>query len=434
MVRLRLHPPQAINTILSILILFFSFSIVSFNVFTVPIEHYAPSLTSVWPRAIGFTSLFDSITTLLTVVYLNLSKSSSTPTSSHNPLTYTTRIATIPLAAFYLLLSLSKLALTRSSTPLLYLSVVTLGIPFAYFYLVGVESLNAWFPNYPLLAMTFVSLSYGLSQFVMAPVFYKAISALGILNALVVTSVSLFLLCSLCSLVHSFPTLADRQAIGTANSEEHQQVITDTKPVMPWYELIKKRQLYRYLIIVFLSRATYGLYIFYFKLGYVFKIAMHRSVIAFQLLALVSMVWTFFMNAIHQLMTQRLGRSITKPCMIISFVMQALSMLLLIVLSTAVTYDTVALLVISGAIALNEQATSYLVLLAKEIFGEENGMTAFGIAVALAVSTGEAFFPSMMALVETRLAVEGGSSPSSYVSFYVIGSVCLLVDALLVAL
>lgn len=440
MFRLRIHKPQVINTILAILLLFFSFSIVSFNVFTVPIEQYAPSLTSVWPRALGSTSLLDSVITLLTVVHLNLSKSSSsTSECADNPLTYRTRIVAIPIAAFYLLLSLSKLALALSSQWLVYLSVATLGIPYAYFYLVAVEVLTSWMPKYPVLSMTFVSLSYGLSQFFISPILYQMISILGVVNALVATSVSLFVLCSACGLLLSFPTVADRQAIAHDMSvrhsrDEEQQLITETESVMPWYEIIKKRKLYKFIMIVFLGRASFGLYIFYFKLGYVFEIAMDRMVIAFQLLAVGSMIWTFFMNAMHEIMTQRLGKSITKPSIMISFLAQAVFFLLLIQLSTAVEkHGSLALWVISVAIALDEQQMAYSVVLAQDMFGEKNGTTAFGIAVALAMSPGEALFPYLMALIETRLGVEGVSSPNSYVLYYVIGSVCLFFGALLVA-
>lgn len=293
-------------------------------------------------------------------------------------------------------------------------------------------------PKYPVLAMTCISLSYGLSQFCMPPMFYKAISTLGIVNTLAATSVSMFVLCAACGLLLSFPTDADRQAIAhdissPHSSEEEQQLITGAKCVMPWYEIIKKRKLYKYIMIVFLSQTSFGLYIFYFKLGYVFKISMQTMVIAFQLLALGSMLWTFFMNAIHEVMTQRLGKSITKPCLVISFMTQAVLFLLLIDLSTGLKHGTVALWVISGAIALNEQQMAYSVVLAKDMFGEENGTTAYGMAVALAMSPAEAFFPSLMALIETRFGVEGVSSPTSYVLFYVIGSMCLFFGALLVA-
>lgn len=463
--RAAIHWPQVTNVTLCILLLIFSLSFVSFNVFTVPVEQHAPSLTSVWSRALGFASVFDCVGTLLTVVYLNASKRSTICNDTAMLLTRRTRLATLPVSTCYLLLCLCRIALNEASQWWVYAGVVTQGVPYAYFYLVAVEALSCWMPSYPVLAMTMVSASYCVSQVVVSHAVYKLIATLGVVNALTVTSVVLFVACSTCGLLLRFPTERDERALSPATTTESTAYLLPPRcgspqhaataaeeeeegTVQAWHELLKRGTFYRYIAVVFLGRTCVGVYNYYFKLGYVYNIATPDVVTLFQLLALCTLAWTLIANSAMEYIQLRTGKraTVTRVVLIVVYTTQALLLLWLAGLSRA--WDNgrskeeeeegggmVAMILISVVVGLFESQTAYAVSLARTLFGERNGTTAFGISVGLAMSPGDAAFTTLVALTETRLSVNGTAvTPGTFCLFYVIGSGCLLLGGVLVAL
>lgn len=346
-----------------------------------------------------------------------------------------------------------------------YAGVVTQGVPYAYFYLVAVEALSCWMPSYPLLAMTIVSASYCVSQVIVSLVLYTLIAMLGVVNALTVTSAALFVSCSICGLMLRFPTEKDKRALSPVTTEcttcllsprcaspQHATTAGETEEeeettVQAWHELLKQGTFYRYIAVVFLGRTCVGVYNYYFKLGYVYNLATPRVISLFQLLALCTLSWTLLANSTMEYIQFRTGKhaTVTRVVLVVVYITQALLLLWLAGLSTGWDNNNddgskeeggmKAMIMISVVVGLFESQTAYVVALARTLFGERNGTTAFGMSVGLAMSPGDAMFTTLVALIETRQSVNGAAiTPGTFCAFYVIGSGCLLLGGVLVAL
>lgn len=209
-------PKKSINAFLAFMSLFLSASFLSLNTFVAPVETHNKALTSVWTTGLGFASFVYAAWNLVTVGIFNVRSekddyrqiASSRKNSSRqlHPLTYRVRVASVPIAAVYLLLMLCIPALKWSSRALMYGSLTVQGAPFSFFYLLGVKALTAYFPDSPATATTLVNASFGLSQFLISPLFNFSISYFGLFKSITMTSILLF--CSALLVVFSmdFPS------------------------------------------------------------------------------------------------------------------------------------------------------------------------------------------------------------------------------------
>lgn len=223
---------KTFNALLAFMSLFLSASVLSLNAFVVPAESLNNALTSVWSTGLGFVSFVYAIWNFVSVGILSVPREnegnetigilSRGARPQINPLTQRVRFASVPTAAVYLLLMLSVPALKSSSSTMLYAAVMVQGVPYSFFFLLGVEVLTAWFPDSPSVSMTLVSASYGLSQFILSPLFNFSIIYFGVVNSIIVTSI--FLFCSILLVVFliEFPsedTLPASRIVGMSDKE-----------------------------------------------------------------------------------------------------------------------------------------------------------------------------------------------------------------------
>lgn len=443
---LRRH--QAINVTLSFSLLFSSASFLSLNIFTVPIEQQVPSLTSVWSRALGFGSIVFSLATLLTLPLLNTHKPQLSTSSTYHephPLTRRVRLASPIVAISYLPMCLCGVpAIYHANKSLLYMAVIPQAIPYAFFYLFSIQALLAWMPLRPALAMTFVSASYGASQFFISPSMFTAIRFLGLKYSLVITSISFFVLVSVCGSLLRFPTQSETnrlKAISPGEQQQQQHIENevferdeDIHESIKWYKLMSMPSFYSYLAIVFLGRAAMALFPFFFKLAYVFHIPTPISVLAFQLLSIAGVVWAITMNSIYETISKTNNTSSLssiRPLLLIIFLLQSCLFLLLIPLSHP-RYALPAIIVISLLVVILESQTAFSVILASFMFGSRNGVNAYGLAAALGIGPAEAFFTTLMSIIDVRCSINGISTPATFTMFYYFASLCLVMGGVLV--
>lgn len=231
-------PKKTVNAFLAFTSLFLSASFLSLNTFVVPVETFNKALTSVWSTGLGFASFVYAAWNLVTVGIFNVPSKiedyhhigSSTTKRSHrrlHPLTYRVRAASVPIAAVYLLLMLCIPALKWSSPTIMYAALTAQGAPYSFFYLLGVKALTAWFPESPATSMTLVSASYGLSQFLISPLFYFSISYFGLINSIIISSVIIFCSILLVVFLMDFPSEEALPTLTIADSEDRKCTSVD---------------------------------------------------------------------------------------------------------------------------------------------------------------------------------------------------------------
>lgn len=432
----RFHRQQVINVALSSSLLFFSSSFLSLNIFTVPIEQRVPSFISIWTRALGFSSIVDSIATLLTASILDVHPTSS---SDHErQITRRVRLSVLPVATCYLFLSFSVPAMNHASKRMLYLAVIPQVIPYAFFYLVSIQALMEWIPNHPSVAMTFLSASFGLSQFVFSPTLYRLITSLGLEKAFIVTSFSLFLFVSVLGLLLRYPSPSEAQILknglhGQQPSETTNSLLgEDDHETLHWYVFVRTKEFYSYLVTIFFGRAAMALFPYFFKLGYVFNLPTQVVVIIFQVLSLAGICWSLVMNSIYAYISM-FKSSPVKLLLFLIFIAQALLYASLIPISIAHN-SVLAMGTISLLIIMLESQTAYAIIMAQYIFGSKNGIVVYGLATGLSIGPAEGLFTTLMSMVEITYAVDGVSSPTTFLPFYFIATFCLLVGAVFVTM
>lgn len=428
---------QIINVALSFFLLLFACSYLSFNIFIVPLEQAVPSFTSKWTRALGLAPAIDVLGTFYTASVINVQQTS--PLDKEHPLTRRIKYLTVPTSACFLLLMLIIPAMKHASNALLYLAVIPQTIPFVVFYLISVRALMDWIPKHPAWAMTFVSASFGVSQFVLSPLLYSAISVFGLQGAFVCTGICLCACILVCGLLLRFPSTMETMQLmqnGDSSDDLNFEELAESNKNEPldciirWGDVVRTREFYNYVGVLFLGRTGIALFPYFFKIGSLFNISTPTVVAIFQILSVSQIVWSVVINSFFEYLSKYI-KSPVRPLLAVIFISQALLYASLIPVSVA-QYSILAMIIISLIIIMLESQTAYAVILAQDTFGVRNGVAVYSIATGIATGPGEGFFTTMMSIFEERFSHGKLSVPTTYAPFYVFAGICLLIGGILV--
>lgn len=463
-----IYKPQIFNVFIAFSLVFFSATVRSLNIFTVPIELLEPRLTSIWSRGLALDFLLYSVGTFITIPYLKSNNIHQRQPQGHdNSLdSFTSRLRSMSciMATMYLSLLLAVPAIKIASPLLLLLALIPQGLPYAYFFLVGLHALMTWLPHNPGLAMSITTMAYGASQYTLTPLLHIALSVLGVEYSLVVTSLMIFFLAFSSAMVLEFPSQHDvkflnqqaqdnRLGENTSSSssdndtayaeiskddEEQQETVTfgsvpEIDENRPWQSLLKMGKFYRFMALIFVGRTSMALIAYYFKLGSVFGIESSVMVYAYQMLSIASMVWMFVVSTFFERVSRLFGSSIIRPCLASIFIIQIVLYVGLIPVSMKGHENPfVALLFMSLTVVVLETHKLFNVIKAACLFGRENAMVVFGLASGLTVGPAGFLFTLLLSIIE-KLESHNKltSTPETFIPFYCITTVCCLFGTIL---
>lgn len=431
------YRPQLVNVVLGNVLLFATTVIMSMGVFTVPIDHAAPSLKSVWSSGLGMANLFMAPAISLTGFVLD-TRTLPLHMDEQHPVTRRVRRLALPISSLYFTLLLSLPAINFSSALLLRLSTLLLTVPLGMAYMLVIETLLAWLPSNPGLAMSFVSGGFGLSQFCLSPALSIAIALAGLRAALVLTAVFSFLATFVSLRYLSFPTEKDIAAIGLPASapEANIELLSSSAAtgsmsdnILTWGRLLRMPQFYLYIIASFTGRTAQSLFPYYFKLGDVFGLSASTVIFGFQALSLIGVFYAFAGNSLLERLSSP-HRSAVRPLLTIVFFAQAALFALMVPVSNAVN-GWAALLITSCLIIMLESQTAFGVILARDVFGNKNSALVFGVAGGLSFGVGASFFTGLLAFIEQS---EGSkvSTPATFIMFWPLAACASLIGGLCV--
>lgn len=425
-----LHKPQVVSSILALCLIFTTSSTLCFNVFTTTIESLQPSLISVWSRALGLGSVAFSVFMVATAVVVDVQPSEN---DSVHPLTRRVRVAAIPVSSAHIFLILANIGVRQASPVLLYISVLSQALPCAFFYLVCIQALTSWMSARPELAMMLLTVSTNISQIIAAPIFSLSLSTFGFESTITAITLVLFFSALICSLFLRFPTQAESLALSEQSSsfESIQPHSGGCSPVtLSWPAIVRTKSFYRYLPLLFLGRAPFALYHYFFKIGFVFGLQRNVVILAFQSFNIAIIISVFTCKNIIQRLPRRRGH-IIRVLLLFLYTSEAFLFVLFIPVSHA-HLGAIALVITSSLIVMHESQTVLAIILAQDVFGFQNSVVVYGLAGGVAMGCGDAFFTTLMTIIEGAKSDGKISTPVTYVPFYFQGASALFVAAFLV--
>lgn len=448
---------QRFNCALIIVLCVAISSFMSMSVFTVPIELASPALNAVWSSCLGLVNAVGVPVTLITTIIINAADVQPTP-SNPNPRSACLHKLTIPITAPYMLVALAVPAIQHSSPWLLRIAGLSQAVPFCGIYFITIHLLLSWLPTRPALGMSLVSLCFGLSQFLMSPLFSIAVSAFGVCGTLATVSVVLFALTTVLLLAIRYPTNEEQQYLRMCDSQSSSLSVGETTSMLesqsgsqqgqqnqsppsndcsdelahksvPWNVLVRTPAFYHFMAVVFLGRTCYAMYPFFFKVGYLLAAPNSVVVFTFQALSLFAIIWAFSANAAVEYLSKRY-KGVVQMCLAALFIAQGLLLAMLAVGSSRGSIVT-ALLAEAIMLAMLETQTAFGVLLGREMFGSRNQGVVWGLAGGASFGMGEAFFTVFMGMFEGDVESTGAAARSMFVPFYMIAVGCCVVGSLL---
>lgn len=464
------YKPQIFNLFIAFSLVFFSATVRSLNIFTVPIEILEPRLTSIWSRGLAIDFLVYSLGTFISIPYLKrVDINHLRPGEEDNKtqlLSSRLKRMSCIMATMYLSLLLAVPAIKIASSVLLILALIPQGLPYAYFFLVGLHALMTWLPHNPGLAMSITTIAYGASQYSLTPMLHKALSVLGVEYSLIVTSTITFALAFSSAMVLEFPSeydikilieqdqqnrLGKNPSLSSSDMDretEYAEIVRDDEERQnthnchgaseidenhPWQSLLKLGKFYRFMVLIFVGRTSMALIAYYFKLGSVFGLDTSVMVQAYQILSIASMVWMCIVSTLFERVSRLFGPIAIRPSLASIFAIQAVLYIALIHVSMKRHENPfLALLFVSLIVVVLETHKLFNVIKAGCLFGREHAMVVFGLASGITIGPAGSLFTLLLSVIEKWGSQNNSvSTPETFIPFYYVSSVCCLIGTVL---
>ena len=293
-------------------------------------------------------------------------------------------------------------------------------------YFLCIQLSIAWFPNHAGLVVGIAETCFSAGTIVLSYVFSKFITSLTYITAIYLASLVLVATAVLPSLYMRWPS------VGELPQSEEMTPLTESLPEIAkieWHQLLRLSNFWYFVVAVFTTGATYVFNPYFFRLGEMFHMPFDSLVLAFTLSNIVSTVFGLFGTALTDYVGFGNGFwfSGAKNVSLVLMLMQCVALIAMTVTSSLEIFW--AFVVIKTFVKIVGVChTGNSAILARDMFGPENGSTVFGIGAGLALGSGEGVSAWLMGALE---ALRGRAVVAAdYNMFYWVAMVWSAIGAL----
>lgn len=446
-------------------------SALSLGIFVVPVELSASqpdSLKGVWQTAMGALHFLSAPLMIIASIFLH--GGCTDPREQLNAPFFATRTMRARFLVFFAALgyaafSISGVGVLRSSVGLITLGVASQAIPFGICmsvfhsgkcfrltymcvfamcvwtgYLLGMELLVAGFSKRPGLATGIGEILFALGYILGVRLLQKILTSYGNVGGIYVTAVLLAACAILPALLMRWPAQVEGEQV---RMDDEERTDNESVPLLedeangyveqqPLVFIMQRATFWLYIMTVLTGAANYGLFPYFFKLGYTFKQPLESVIGWFQIMGCVSIAVCLFSCMLMDY--AKFGEGFwamgSKNVILLLLVVQILCFGLLLHFSYSESYSGfVGTLILLSSVAVSQSGCS--LVLAMDLFGKANGGIVFGVGAGLSMGVGEGFSAWLLVAVERAVNHVGLSeTPADFLLFYRIGCVWSLLGLL----
>lgn len=305
------------------------------------------------------------------------------------------------------------------------------------------EALIGWFPQNRGLAVGLGTLAFGLGIVSLTILFTAFLTVASVADTIVITGCLLALGMLPAVLFMRWPGESNiHYDLSNTLSPEGTVSNEETIPIRHkehdyeqggYIGLAKSRNFWLYIIVVFTSGASFCLNPYFYKIGLLFGVSFHALVFWCNFVMIVSTLSGLFggvlMDNRHLHSAAGFWSSPSRNIMLVLMSMQPLVMLMMVVANNFSMFWVFVLVrtLLSIIVTLHVSAA---ILLARDIFGNEDGSRAFGIGAGLSLGGGDSASVVLMSKSLDIAANGVPKVPSDFNLFYLIAAVWSVVGVI----